>query len=143
MVISEHINIKQCKIKILKRIAERSWIRCFILLLNLRAFFPHESWPWTPFYWQCNCNKPVFRARLTPIWTQSSPWNLGMYLSPRASSELLSGLKRHTTLMQVSAASVMSRWMDRTTSPLITMWSQQTVTLLPELRSWLNKPLSV
>lgn len=52
------------------------------------------------------------RTQLTPIWTQSSPWNLGMYLSPRASSELLSGRKRHTTLMQVSAASAMSRWWD-------------------------------
>ena len=45
---------------------------------------------------------------LTAIETQSSPWNFGMYLSPRATSALLSGLKRHTTLMQVSAASVMS-----------------------------------
>lgn len=35
-----------------------------------------------------------------------------MYLSPRATSDLLSGLKRHTTLMQVSAASVMSAAVD-------------------------------
>ncbi|TNN24983.1 hypothetical protein EYF80_064891 [Liparis tanakae] len=42
--------------------------------------------------------------RLTAMWTQSSPWNLGMYLSPRASSALFSGRKRQTTLMVVSDA---------------------------------------
>lgn len=46
--------------------------------------------------------------RLTAICTQSSPWNFGMYLSPRATSELFSGLKRHTTLIEVSAASAIS-----------------------------------
>ena len=46
---------------------------------------------------------------LTAIATQSSPWNLGMYLSPRANSALLSGRKRQTTLMQVSAASAIWR----------------------------------
>lgn len=52
------------------------------------------------------------KKTLTEIDTQSSPWNFGMYLSPRATSDLLSGLKRHTTLMQVSAASVMSAAVD-------------------------------
>lgn len=42
--------------------------------------------------------------KLTPISTQSSPLNLGMYWSPRATSALFSGLKRHTTLMVHSAA---------------------------------------
>ena len=39
----------------------------------------------------------------TVINTQSSPWNLGMYESPRATSDLFSGLKRHITLMVHSA----------------------------------------
>lgn len=54
---------------------------------------------------------------LTAITTQSSPWNLGIYLSPRATSMLFSGLKRHTTLIQVSAASVISAAVDGWSSP--------------------------
>lgn len=42
---------------------------------------------------------------LTPITTVSSPWNLGMYLSPLVTSELFRGLKRHITLMVHSAGS--------------------------------------
>lgn len=37
--------------------------------------------------------------------TVSSPWNLGMYLSPLVTSELFRGLKRHITLMVHSAGS--------------------------------------
>ena len=50
--------------------------------------------------WRCHT--------LTEICTQSSPTNLGMYLSPRATSDLLSGLKRHTTLILHSAGSAIS-----------------------------------
>lgn len=42
---------------------------------------------------------------LTAITTVSSPWNLAMYLSPRATSDSLRGLKRHITLMLHSAGS--------------------------------------
>lgn len=45
------------------------------------------------------------RKTLTPITTVSSPWNLGIYLSPLVTSELLRGLKRHITLMVHSAGS--------------------------------------
>lgn len=37
--------------------------------------------------------------------TFSSPWNLGIYLSPLVTSELLRGLNRHITLMVHSAGS--------------------------------------
>lgn len=42
---------------------------------------------------------------LTAMTTVSSPWNLAMYLSPRATSDSLRGLKRHITLMLHSAGS--------------------------------------
>ncbi len=43
--------------------------------------------------------------KLTPTTTLSSPWNLGTYLSPLTTSELLKGRKRHMTLMVHSAGS--------------------------------------
>ncbi len=43
--------------------------------------------------------------KLTAMTTLSSPWNLGMYLSPLTTSELFKGRKRHMTLMVHSAGS--------------------------------------
>lgn len=47
----------------------------------------------------------TLRKTLTAMTTVSSPWNLGIYLSPLVTSELLRGLKRHITLMVHSAGS--------------------------------------
>lgn len=63
------------------------------------------------------CEKVCLLFRTLTISTQSSPLNLGMYWSPRATSALFSGLKRHTTLMVHSAAAspilaAVDEWMD-------------------------------
>lgn len=51
-------------------------------------------------------HRPAARQKtLTAITTVSSPWNLGIYLSPLVTSELLRGLNRHITLMVHSAGS--------------------------------------
>lgn len=81
--------------------------RCQIIFLFFRTQFQLIK---------CEKVRLLFRT-LTPISTQSSPLNLGMYWSPRATSELFSGLKRHTTLMVHSAAAspildAVDEWMD-------------------------------